>query len=112
MNGRYNAGHTIHIVGSGKNTCHVTITRRYLRLLPEDLDQHIKYVDYRGDASVIILTNIVFLIPDPVDIFLEALETVISDISGYGTHSLKRGAATIAVRNGKVSPRQIDLHAG
>lgn len=34
------------------------------------------------------------------------------EISGYGTHSLKRGAASAAVNSGAVTSQQIDLHAG
>ena len=43
---------------------------------------------------------------------LATLKTVLPDISGYGTHSLKRGAVSTAMNSGLVTTDQIDLHAG
>ena len=46
------------------------------------------------------------------EILLGSLKHVLPDISGYGTHSFKSGAATAAVNSGVATSQQLDSHAG
>lgn len=110
-NDQYNEGHKVFIASSSKATCPVAITNRYLKVLPQNSDQslvcRLSYSrhGYIAQKHAISYSRV-------REILLDSLKNVLPDISGYGTHSLKRGAASAAVNSGVVTSQQIDLHAG
>lgn len=110
-NDQYNHGHKVFIAGSSKITCPVAITRRYLEVLPKSSDQSLVcrlFHSRQGHSAhkrAISYSRV-------REIILDALKKILPDISGYGTHSLKRGAASTAVNSGSVTAEQIDIHAG
>lgn len=93
---QYNEGHKVFIASSSNATCPVAITNRYLNVLPKNL---LSSRLYSSEACNILFSRAGDFIRLP-------------DIFGYGTHSLKREAASAAVNSGLVTSQQIDLHAG
>lgn len=110
-NDKYNAGHRVFIAKTSHITCPVDITLRYLHLLPSCSDQFLlcrltcTRKGYVAQKRAISYSRV-------REIMLQALKSILPDVSGYGTHSLKRGAASAACNSGSVTAEQIDLHAG
>lgn len=110
-NDKYNAGHRVYIAKTSNITCPVDITRRYLQLLPNCPDQFLVCrltSTKRGHVAqkrAISYSRV-------RELLLQALKNILPDTSGYGTHSLKRGAASSACNSGSVTAEQIDTHAG
>ena len=108
-NDQYNVGHNVHIVRTFTDTCPVTITARYLEVLPNKLEQslvcRLSYTRHGHKAQIHPISYSCVR-----EILLATLKTVSPDISGYGTHSLKRGDVSTAMNS--ITTDQIDLHAG
>ena len=94
-NDKCNEGHTIFIAKTSNITCPVAITVKYLQFLPISSDQFLvcrltySHKGHIAQKHAISYTRV-------REIMLHSLKEILPDISGYGTHSLKRGAATSA----------------
>jgi integrase len=108
-NDQYN--HKVYIASSSYDTCPVVITRRYLKVLPQNSEQSLVcWLSYSRHGYVAQKCAISY--SRVREILLDSLKLILPDISGYCTRSLKRGAATAAVNSGSVTSEQIDLHVG
>jgi integrase len=108
-NDQYN--HKVYIASSSYDTCPVVITRRYLKVLPQNSEQSLVcWLSYSRHGYVAQKCAISY--SRVREILLDSLKLILPDISGYCTRSLKRGAATAAINSGSVTSEQIDLHVG
>lgn len=111
-NDQFREGHTSIISSSGKATCPVAITRRLVGLLPQSSSSFplirrivsTKAGEYFHASKGISYSTL-------REEFKKYVKPFVEDISLYGTHSIKSGAASNpACRN--ISGDLLDLHAG
>ena len=108
-NDQYNLGHKVFISRSSKDTCPVTISSSYLKLLPQNPDQslvcRLSYSrhGYIAHQQAISYSRV-------REIFLSALKDVLPDISGYGTTHQLDSHADWKSADSKHSYVELDLN--
>ena len=112
-NDQIREGHTSAIAKSGKLTCPVAITEKLISLLPEPKNPHCPLIrriikpnsgDYFHESIDISYTTI-------LKEFRKLVSPFVDDVSKFGTHSIKSGAAShLAGR--AINETLLDKHAG
>ena len=94
-NDQYREGHTAFLAGAGKVTCPVAVTERLIKLLPQSssafplVRRIVKYKSkeyFHCSLGVSVSTL--------REEFKKHIKLFVSDISKYGTYSMKSGAAS------------------
>ena len=106
-NDQLSRGHTIYFARSGKITCPVCITEQLLAQLPKVPKQHLVCrLASNGQAFQPALSY-----SRVRELFRETLSLFDSNWRDYGTHSLKKGGASVSSAAG-MSGELLDKHAG
>ena len=106
-NDQRSRGHTIYFARSGKITCPVSITEKLLSKLSTNPDQHLVCrLSSKGSGLLHAISY-----SRVREIFRETVRNFVDEPANYGTHSLKKGGATVSCAAG-VSGEVLDKHAG
>ncbi|CAH3115652.1 unnamed protein product [Porites lobata] len=111
-NDQYREGHTAFLARTGKVTCPVAVTERLIKLLPQSssalpLVRRIVKAKSKEYFHCSLGVSVSTLREE----FKKHIRPFVSDISKYGTHSMKSGAASNPACR-KIAGDLLDIHAG
>ena len=113
-NDQYREGHTAFLARTGKVTCPVAVTKRLIKLLPQSSSAFplVRSI-VKARSKEYFHSSLGVSVSTLRDEFKKYITPFVSDISKYGTHSIKSRSGTAsnpACR--KIAGDLLDIHAG
>ena len=112
-NDQYQEGHTSYLARSGKSTCPVTITEKILKVLPQSSPSSCPLVRriIKSKSREYFHANIGVCSSTLREEFKKFIEPFVDDVSKYGTHSMRSGAASNPACR-RIPGDLLDMHVG
>ena len=109
---RYRVGHTAFLARTGKVTCPVAVTERLIKLLPQSFSAFplVRRI-VKAKSKEYFHSSLGVSVSTLREEFKKHIKPFVSDISKYGTHSMKSGAASNPECR-KIAGDLLDIHAG
>ena len=111
-NDQYREGHTAFLARTGKVTCPVAVTERLIKLLPQSSSAFplVRRI-VKAKSKEYFHSSLGVSVSTLREEFKKHIKPFVSDISKYGTHSMKSGAASNPECR-KIAGDLLDIHAG
>ena len=111
-NDQYREGYTAFLVRTGKVTCPVAVTERLIKLLPQSSSAFplVRRI-VKAKSKEYFHSSLGVSVSTLREEFKKHIKPFVSDISKYGTHSMKSGAASNPECR-KIAGDLLDIHAG
>lgn len=111
-NDQYREGHTAFLARTGKVTCPVAVTERLIKLLPQSSSALplVRRI-IKAKSKEYFHCSLGVSVSTLREEFKKHIRPFVSDISKYGTHSMKSGAASNPACR-KIAGDLLDIHAG
>ncbi|CAH3035005.1 unnamed protein product [Porites lobata] len=111
-NDQYREGHTAFLARTGKVTCPVAVTERLIKLLPQSSSALplVRRI-VKAKSKEYFHCSLGVSVSTFREEFKKHIRPFVSDISKYGTHSMKSGAASNPACR-KIAGDLLDIHAG
>ena len=111
-NDQYREGHTAFLAQSGKVTCPVAVTERLIKLLPQSSSAFplVRRI-VKARSKEYFHSSLGVSVSTLREDFKKHIKPFVSDISKYGTHSMKSGAASNPACR-KIAGDLLDIHGG
>ena len=111
-NDQYREGHTSYLARSGKSTCPVTITEKILKVLPQSSPSRLLVRRIiKSKSREYFHVSIGVCSSTRREEFKKFIEPFVDDVSKYGTHSMRSGAASNPACR-RIPGDLLDMHAG
>ena len=111
-NNRYGEGHTAFLARTGKVTCPVAVTEWLIKLLPQSssVSPLVRRI-IKAKSKEYFHSSLGVSVSTLREEFKKHIKPFVSDISKYGPHSMKSGAASNPACR-KIAGDLLDIHAG
>ena len=110
-NDQYREGRTAFLARTCKVTCPVAVTERLIKLLPQSSSAFLVRRIVKAKSKKCFHCSLGVSVSTLREEFKKHIKPFVSDISKYGTHSMKSGAASNPACR-KIAGDLLDIHAG